>query len=316
MGIKERLLVGVENTYWGVTRRLSGTPGLVYENDSIEDAGFVPFAEFLDNADVRFIEEHDSWKLVMDLDGERRTTCAKPFRKDIDPKKPTFIFHHGAGMDEKFCRDLLKLYFQRELADTNTIYVMAQAHESNLTYKNKGADTLRHQQGIIAGSVLMTQELIERNVSQGGPVVVMGVSQGGMITAWHWLSYDEGEEKRRYFPIAAYPNVSEIFTSDGWKGLTDRQEIRKQMEAYKRAFESTVKDPRLNSNKERVYPVLGVNDPLIPYGQASAYWKGYDLKEYDLGHWLVGFAHRDIRRYIAKQTRELFLEKLFKGASV
>ena len=254
---------------------------------------------------IAFREKEDGefeLKMKIDEDGvgspELRTTKAfleKPFREG----NPTLIFHHGAGQ----CGYRKKLSFTfcggPELADCNLISVEAQAHDSRKSFQERAFDSLMHQQATFAGSVLMEEELVKWCKSHESPAVIVGSSMGGIVAAWHWLIFNTGD---LYFPVAAYPNVTEIFLGPRYACAVDRIDERRKMPAYRQAFQA---EPRaLKDNIHKVFPILGEKDRIVDYNTARNWWNGFNILHFPYGHAVSWAKRKEIADYIAEKMRE------------
>ncbi len=290
-----QILNAIERNYWIISRKIVGlTNYKIYHDDPLHEFPAQPFPKFIRSAKTKLKQQHGTWFLDMKVRDETRRTYAF-LEKPFDPAKPTIIFHHGAGMINY--RNILWLYFFRGvLTKYNLISIKAQAHESTMTFAKNGFNTLTHQTATFAGSVLMVEALVRWLKTQRSMPIVVGASMGGIVATWHWLLFDTAA---CYFPITAYPNVTEIFLGDGYNGATDHRRDRQRLSAYTKAFVAQAKNPK--SSKGNVFPVLGKNDTIVPYPSAQKFWKGYDVLTFPNGHMTTALHYNKITAYIASK---------------
>lgn len=266
----------------------------VYHDDPLHEFPILPFPKFVRSVKTKLKRNNGTWFLDMKLGNEKRMTYAF-LEKPFDPKQPTIIFHHGAGMINY--RNLLWLYFLRgPLTKYNLISIKAQEHESTMTFAKTGFNTLTHQLATFAGSVLMVEALVKWLRAERSMPVVIGASMGGIVASWHWLLFNTAAF---YFPITAYPNVTEIFLGVGYDGATDHRYERQLLSTYANAFLAPWKNPKLY--KDKVFPILGKNDTIVPYQHAREFWKGYDVLTFPNGHMTTALHYNKITTHIASK---------------
>ena len=274
------------------------TPYLIYRNDPIQNFPVENFTALVRNIDYQFKPLEKSWELIINIDGKKRVARAF-IERGFDPKKTTIIFHHGAGMINY--KPLMNFYFNHpEFKKFNLIAIKAPCHESKADYTNGAIDSLYHQQLTIAGSVLITEEIIQWLKKQNSKSILIGFSMGGIVFTWHWLIFDSGDI---YFPITAYPNISEIFLGDGYKEVIDKRSERLKISSYFKAF-SVSQTRRQIDQRDRIFPVLGEKDLIINYSKALNFWKGKEVLHFPYGHFVSIVKSKQIKKYIGEKLTQ------------
>lgn len=302
----ESVAASIENAVWKLTinQRKKKRP-FIFVNDPRVEFDYALFPDFVKNASKRFSVEHnDQWKLEMSsVTGEVRTTVAS-LESKFDPAQPTIIFNHPYGITGTQRELACKFFLREELSKANIFLVKAQAHDTGKEYITNSFDTLAHQEATIAGSVLMTNYLTEMCHKKNIPTVLLGVSMGGMVTAWHALLYEGSADL--YFPLVSYPDVSAVFLGDGWEGSTDNRGERKELSPYSCAF---VSDPNvLSPYNNKMFPILGTRDLLIGYKEAKKYWKesGCDTVDFNSGHFITAVRQAELKKLMLSQMKDMF----------
>lgn len=79
----------------------------------------------------------------------------------------------------------------------------------------------------------------------------------------------------------------------------DQQSERRKNESYFKAFEIP-QELKRKRNDKKITVVLGKQDKIVPYKQASRFWKGYNTKAYNVGHISMVSKAGDIKRLANK----------------
>ena len=61
------------------------------------------------------------------------------------------------------------------------------------------------------------------------------------------------------------------------------------------------------ADKNKVFPIVGKQDELINFKDASKFWKGYKLKTFDVGHYTIVCKINEVRKYVLSNFTNLKL---------
>ena len=123
---------------------------------------------------------------------------------------------------------------------------------------------------------------------------MVGLSLGGAVISLHYFFFNAADV---YFPILAYPNFGEIMIRKSHKGFIHKYEKMSKNKSLFDCFDIP-KELKNRSDKNKVFPILGSQDELINYKGASKFWRGYQLKSFDVGHYTIVLKVNEIRKYI------------------
>lgn len=253
----------------------------------------LPFEQVLKGMTGKLKKESGSWILTTSYLGDSRPTKII-LLNGIDPQKPSLIYHHGAGSTEPQ-RDFNLIFGKEFTSKFNVFIVHAQYHTTKEEYLNQSVDSFLHHQETFAGSVLAYEEITKYHKSQSKlPIIATGSSMGGIVSSLHAFYFGSADY---YFPLVAYPNVGEIFMGAAYKTAVADWGNKRLNQSYLDSFIITQIDPDL---KNRVFPILGSADHIVPYEKSSKFWldNGFNLKVFPYGHFTPGIESSSIRSFI------------------
>lgn len=233
------------------------------------------------------------WLLTTHYQGDHRITRIYP-PSSFDPLKPSLIFHHGASQTDPF-KHLNAVFDRREQQAYNVYVIHAQHHLTKSDYLHHSVDTFLHHQETFAGSVLAVEAIVQHHrTSSSQPVVVAGVSMGGIVSAWHAFHFGSAD---LYFPMVAYPNVSEIFLSSSYRPVIHAWRSKHLIPAFLDSFLISHFDQGLT---HKVFPILGSHDRIVDYRLSQPFWesRGFHVTTYPYGHFTPGIVGTEIAHFI------------------
>ena len=265
-----------------------------YFHNDPSDYQALPFSDVLrGTVGVLDQQTNDKWLLNCSYHGDNRSTQILLITK-FDPGKPSLIYHHGAGSTTPL-RDFNIIFGKPFLDKFNVFVVWAQYHTSKEEYLNQSVDSFLHHQETFAGSVLAYEEIVKfhRGKSEK-PIVATGSSMGGIVSSLHAFYFGSADY---YFPLVAYPNVGEIFLGQEYKTAVQDWDKKRENNTYLSSFKIDSFDKSLT---QKLFPVLGSYDRVVPYEKASKFWqeKGFKVKIFPYGHFTPGVATKDVREYV------------------
>lgn len=225
------------------------------------------------------------------ISGEMQIFLLHPF----DPRKPSITFHHGAGQINHIL-PATAILGKRIIGACNVFVIKAQHHTSVNDYLSNAVDSFFHQQQTFAGSVLATEEIVKYHKKHSKkPIVVSGASMGGIVATLHAFLFGTGDY---YVPITAYPNVGEIFLGYEYRSAVAGWETKRKNTAYQESYQFDKQLSRSLAN--RIFPVLGRFDRIVPFDKAFAFWKKQGITPIIVpyGHFASFIARREIRKQI------------------
>ena len=101
----------------------------------------IPFGQVLENTTHDTEEEGNKWTLTLHFQGEDRSTTIN-LLDTFDPKKPTLVYHHGAG-DVRPMKDFQMVFGGEVASRYNTFIIHAAHHQSRMAGREPGADSRR-----------------------------------------------------------------------------------------------------------------------------------------------------------------------------
>jgi hypothetical protein len=231
------------------------------------------------------------WHLSLKFQGQTRVT--KLFlHTPLDTDAPALIFHHGASQTN-YMTALNYLYLRNQNVPLNVFSIKAAHHESKQDFLGNCVDSFLNWQLTLWGSILAVEEYVKlmknKNCSK---VIIGGSSMGGIVATMHMLLFNSAD---LYLPINAYPNIGKIFLSRAYKYAVDRYQQRAENSDYPEAFalEHLLRDDM----KEKAFPILARFDEYIDYAEATRFWRGFEVKTFDVGHMSTMFMAPEIRKY-------------------
>lgn len=275
---------------------LAFSPLKYYRNDPL-DYKALPFASVLRAVRPSLdIHAENHWILTCMYRKEPREThifLVKPF----DPHKPSVVFHHPSGeTNHKFAGEFI---LGSDMTNQcNIFYIKAQKHESTAQFLRECVDSFLHHQLTFAGSTFAVEAIVRYHKQHAKTTVtVSGASMGGIVTTLHAYFFGTAD---RYVPLAAYPNVGEIFMGPSYKFGIDHWEKRHTSMSYHLSFRFT--KPFAPAVASRIVPVLGTKDRIVLFPKARAFWQSMHIpfRAYPFGHFTPAIVRKDIRRLITE----------------
>lgn len=263
-----------------------------FRNDPVNYEA-LPFESVLRGVKGNLEIHHDTWTFVSQYKDEKRSTSIIRIN-EYDPKKPSLIYHHGAGSTHPV-KDFNLIFGNKFKVRFNVFVVWAQYHKSKKEYLTKSVDSFLHHQETFAGSVLAYEEIVRYHKSQSNtPVVATGSSMGGIVSSLHAFYFGSADY---YFPLVAYPNVGEIFLGDVYKYAVSDHYNKKKNGSYTSSF--TIKDFD-HSLTTKVFPIIGGKDKVVPSEKALQFWesRGFTVTQFPYGHFTSAVAKSEIRELI------------------
>lgn len=266
-----------------------------YFHNDPKDYKAVAFSEVLKNCNVKVVPSSDRWSILTQYNDEERPTAVILLTL-FDRKKPSIIFHHGAGSTSPV-RDFNLIFGHECKAKYNVFIVWAQYHASKKEYLQRSVDSFSHHQQTFAGSVLAYEEIVKyHRLRSKLPIVATGSSMGGIVSSLHAFHFGTADY---YFPIVAYPNVGEIFLGNAYKTVVDPWQNKQTNQTYFDSFKIESVNPSLI---KKLTPIIGMNDKIVPSDKAVGFWEGngFQVKKYPYGHFTPAIVSREIRRMVDK----------------
>ncbi len=270
------------------------TPLKYYRNDPI---GYIPlpFGSVIHHINADLTKSTNLyWTLACTYGGETRDTqifLVRPFNTAL----PSLIFHHPSGETNHS----LAYSFILGPAITrhfNVFLIKAQKHSSTGEFLRGCVDTFLHHQLTFAGSVLAAEKITRYHRTHAKTkIVISGASMGGIVAALHAYFFGSADH---YFPLAAYPNVGEIFMGTSYRfGIYDWAHKRTNAH-YLKSFQ--LSKPFRKATLRRITPILGRHDRIVLFQKAASFWKHMYIPfhSYPYGHFTPAIVRKEIQRLI------------------
>lgn len=273
---------------------LALSPFKYYRNDPL-DYKALPFASVLHAVQPTLNKPTGlHWILTCIYQGEPRETHIFLTEK-FDPGKPTIVFHHPSGeTNHKLAASfILGSIIAKQC---NIFLIKAQKHDSTTQFLHECVDSFLHHQLTFAGSTLAVEAIVRYHKKHAKTtIVVSGASMGGIVATLHAYFFGSAD---RYVPLAAYPNVGEIFMGAAYKFGIDNWEKRRANTSTLSSFRLT--EPFARAVASRIIPVLGTKDRIVSFSKARAFWQSMHIpfRSYPFGHFTPAIMRKDVRRLI------------------
>lgn len=255
------------------------------------------FQDVLNSISYSVIKPPNSlWEIKYKYKSSEGNTKVQLLNK-FKPKRPTLIFHHGLSS----IRPILEL---KILANTifykkfNLFMIKASHHEKITQVINKYVNNFNNFATNTAASVIAVNEIVNFHKSQSKkPTVVTGFSLGGIITSLHYFFYNSSDY---YFPIIAFPNLGEIILDENNKEFVHNYDLLKKNKSIRVSF----KIPKELQDKPRnkIFPILAESDELVRFEKARKFWKDYEVKTLNVGHFSIFVKRKEIREHILSKV--------------
>jgi len=212
-----------------------------------------------------------AWQ-ALPMSGFRRvfTPHARVLRAPRDRQRPLLIWHHGAG---EFPVDAtIGNAYQSGTIDLPLVVVRATGHHRYRTYQHQ----MRFGRGaaaMLAASVTAV-ESVRR--SWDGPVIVGGLSLGGLVAALHadWYGAD-APEQTCWAPLAAGPDLPAVLLRSGFARLTAPG--TKRAHQVEDMLSDGISAQLTPAVARRVYPLLGRWDLVYTLRHQAAAWRRWGV---------------------------------------
>jgi hypothetical protein len=145
-----------------------------------------------------------------------------------------------------------------------------------------------------AVSIIAIKEIINfHNSLSKKPIIVTGFSLGGIVTSLHYFYFNTAHY---YFPIIAYPDLSNIILDKNNKEFIYNYDLLEKNKSIRESFKipSQLKD----KPKDKIFPILAEADELVRFKKARKFWKDYEVKTLNIGHFSIFMKRKEIREYI------------------
>ena len=264
---------------------------LLHEQDPKE---IIPsFQEIINEINYSVIKlPNKPWEINYNFKDASGTTKVHLYN-EYDPDKPTLIFHHGLASRNQLH---LKVFLNDEfLQKFNVFSIRASNHESTSKVLRSCINNFTNLAATTCGSVLAVDEIVDFHKNNSlKPVIMVGFSLGGVVASLHYFFFNAAD---LYFPLLAYPNFGEILIRKSHKGYIYNYDEIVKNKSFLKCFDIP-KDMKERAEKNKIFPILGKEDELINYKDASKFWKGYKVQSFDVGHHTIAFKINHIRKFI------------------
>ncbi len=211
---------------------------------------------------------------------------------------PSIIYHHGSlerpfnfhwYMKNTF-RDIFVSY--REPIEANLIAIRSPFHRGSILKYAKRMGYLTSFTAMLSVSAKLIDFLVDYLKSTGkGPVIVSGVSLGGVVANLHRSYFNTADI---YIPLCAGASLSDVFMTSGYKRVAkivlDQKEIVNEKLDFEKDFRSV--------NSDNVFPLLAKYDQLFHFERQKESYDGHPVTVLDKGHWTAAFSSKLLRKHI------------------
>lgn len=211
-------------------------------------------------------------------------------------ERPSIIFHHGLGRLNPIH---LRLFANKVFLEKfNLFSIKAAHHESINALREKFLNNFINMSTGICASVLAIDEVVDTHRNNSDQKIALaGVSLGGTIAALHYFYYNSADY---YFPIISYPNFGEIILDKNIKEfITNYNKVSKN-KSIQRSFR--IPKELMNKPKNKIVPILANSDELINFKNASLFWNGYEMVNFNVGHNTIFVKMEEIRKLILNKV--------------
>jgi len=261
------------------------------------DLDYPAFSEVLGETDTKFVQIDDNhWKVECLYNGKTRYVSVT-LHNEFNSQVPSVIFHHGAG-ETSYGVKLMGI--KRIFSGCNLFTIQAQNHTSKRDYLLNCMQSFIDWTETFAGSVLAIEEILNwHRAHSNNPFIVSGGSMGGIVTSLHFFYYGNADY---YLPIVAHPNVGELFLGKYYETIVDKRTERMKNKSLLSAF-NIPKEVKDKADRSKITVVLGKYDPIILYSTANKFWKGFNVKAYNVGHASIVAKSQELRDIIQSKIK-------------
>ena len=100
--------------------------------------------------------------------------------------------------------------------------------------------------------------------------------------------------------IHIYPNFGKILLHDKLRSFVHKPNLIDKNQSIKKCLE--VPSKLRDKPKSHVFPILAKRDEYVDYSRAREYWRGYETKVFDTGHYTIALKVKEIRELIKEKV--------------
>jgi predicted esterase len=225
--------------------------------------------------------------------GKSSGTTKVFLNNEYDPKRPTLVFHHGLASRNQLH---LKLFLNDEILEKSNVFsIRASNHESTLAVLKNCINNFTNLATTTCASVLAADEIVDFHKNNSTkPIILVGFSLGGTVASLHYYFFNAADH---YFPILAFPDFGKIIMHKSHKSFIYNYNKLSKNKSLINCF-NIPEQLKKRNNKNKVFPIIGKQDELVNYKDASKFWKGYKVKTFDVGHYTIVLKINEVRKYI------------------
>jgi pimeloyl-ACP methyl ester carboxylesterase len=197
-----------------------------------------------------------------------------------DRDAPLVIYHHGAA-EGGYLFSFKGLFRRKSFTDSgmNLMAVKAPWCRNNKQFFSCISSLSRYTAMLASSAALIEMIIREHRTISSGPVIVTGMSLGGVVSCLHAALYGSAD---RYIPILAGPLVGDLFIDSGYAVMTS-PEARRTRERHIREVLNFGDEYRA-ANPNHVYPILGRYDRIFPLAKQLPFFDASNYTIIDKGH--------------------------------
>lgn len=217
----------------------------------------------------------------------------------LGPEYPTLIYHHGSGERPfdtgRFSTNSFRRLFLApdEYPPINLVAVRAPFHERSTNEYAQAMGELENFVGMLAASTGLAEALTERIGDRtDGPVVLSGISLGGLVVNLHRTCFGSGD---RYVPLFAGAALDEMFLSSVYQHMT-AETARSQPSKLREVLDFGADFRAVDAND--CTPLLGRYDRVFEYDRQRPTYDGMSLAVLDRGHVTGALATTALREHV------------------
>ncbi len=231
-------------------------------------------------------------EIILDtLEGNR--SIGYLLRGELQADRPTIIYHHGIG-EVPFHSSFYRLLQPNQLAfDANLIAVRAPFHRT-VHGVGRGTASVSNVLSMLAASVELIEALqtaIRSSIDQ--PVIVAGISLGGVVSSLHHIQYGSAD---RYVPILAGLALDDVFFNSALQPLVaELTDVQRRSVQHRLNFV----DAFAETNPAGVHPILARDDRIVRYPVQADSFNGRPIVTIDGSHLSASISSRLLREHLS-----------------
>lgn len=275
--------------------------GIGIFKDEPRDFVMPHFSQFVEDTTSNLEKRNYRLWLVHSKYKKAEATTRIHFITTFDPEKPTFIFQHGFGGTNHLAH-LVAIIGRDFFQKFNVISLGLNGHTTFLDMFNVCTNSFINLSLTATSSIHAIDECINYHRSKSNKdVIVCGASLGGMIVSWHGFLHNTAD---LYFPMISHPNIAKVFLNKLFAEANYSYEFMCNNKSYFDAF--TVDEATKNSMRNKMFPILGTIDELVPFTDTSEYWKDFQTLELEAGHYSIVVQRNKIQEFILKKVKQKY----------